>query len=119
MQFSRLAVIAIAALGFATTGFVHAQDKAKERGPVVKVLLENDKVRVAENTFKSGDVARAKRGARVNYYVKGGTFERTSPDGKSVRVERKTGTSLWLEADSDVVKNVGKTTIVLISVVHK
>ena len=119
MQASRFAIIAIAALGFAATGLVHAQDKAKERAPVVKVLLENDKVRVSESASKPGDVSRTKRGARVNYYLTGGTFERTSADGKKTRVERKAGTALWLEADSDVVKNVGKTTIKLISVVHK
>ena len=107
MQASRFAVIAVAALGIATTtGFVHAQDKAKERAPVVKVLLENDKVRVTESTSKPGDVSRAKRSARVNYYITGGTFERTSSDGKKTRVERKAGTALWLEPDSDVVKNV-------------
>ena len=104
---------------FRSTGFAHAQDKAKERAPVVKVLLENDKVRVTESTSKPGDVSRSKRGARVNYYITGGTFERTSPDGKKTRVERKAGTALWLEPDSDVVTNVGKTTIKLISVVHK
>ena len=119
MQFSRFAIIAIAALGFAATGFVHAQDKAKERAPVVKVLLENYKVRVTESTSKPGVVSRAKRDARVNYYITGGTFERTSPDGKKTRVERKAGTALWLEPDSDVVTNVGKTTIKLISVVRK
>ena len=119
MQASRFAIIAIAALGFAATGFVHAQDKAKERAPVVKVLLENDKVRVTESTSKPGVVSRGPRSARVNYYITGGTFERTTPDGKKTRVERKAGTALWLEPDSDVVKNVGKTTIKLISVVRK
>ena len=45
MQVVRIAAIAIAALGIATTGLVQAQGKAKEREPVIKVLLENDKVR--------------------------------------------------------------------------
>ena len=119
MQVSRIAVIAIAALGIATTGLVHAQDKAKEPAPVIKVLLENDKVRVTESTFKPGDVSRSKRDARTNYIIKGGTFERTTPEGKKTRYERKAGTAVWLGPDSDVVVNVGKTTIVLVSVANK
>jgi hypothetical protein len=115
MQAIRFTVIAFAALGIATAGLVHAQDKA-ERAPVTKVLLENDKVHVAESTFKPGDVSRADRRARANYVVKGGTLERTSKDGKKTVVERKAGTSVWLEADSDVVKNIGKTTFVVVTV---
>ncbi len=45
--------------------------------------------------------------ARANYIVKGGMLERTSKDGKKTVYERKDGTSVWLEADSDVVKNIG------------
>jgi hypothetical protein len=119
MQISRLFVIAIAALGIAATGLAHAQDKAKERAPVVKVLLDNDKVRVTESTFKPGDVSRSQRGPRTNYFIKGGMFERASPDGKKTKTERKAGTAIWLAPDADVVTNVGKTTIHLISVTQK
>ncbi len=48
--------------------------------------------------------------------MKGGKLERTSKDGKKTVVERKTGTSVWLEADSDAVKNIGKTTFVVVTV---
>ena len=114
-----LSAIAIV-VGLAAAGPSHAQDKAKEKAPertaITKMLLDNDKVRVAESTFRPGDVSRADRRARVNYVVKGGTLERTSKDGKKTVVERKAGTSVWLEADSDVVKNIGKTTFVVVSV---
>lgn len=89
------------------------------RAPVTKVLLENDKVRVAESTFKPGDVSRADRKARANYIVKGGTLERTTKDGKKTVVERKAGTSVWLEADSEVVRNIGKTTFVVVTMSPK
>jgi hypothetical protein len=106
-------------LGFAIAGPVQSQDKdkgkAKDRAPVTKVLLENDKVRVAETTFKPGDVSRNQRKARVSYTVKGGKLERTSADGKKLVNERKAGTAVWLEADSDVVTNVGKTTVTVIT----
>ena len=120
-----LSAIAIS-IGLAAAIPIHAQDKAKakpeakveakESAPVTKVLLENDKVRVAESTFKPGDVSRADRKARANYIISGGTLERTSKDGKKTVVERKAGTAVWLEADSDVVKNIGKTTFVVVSV---
>jgi hypothetical protein len=64
-------------------------------------------------------VPRSQRQTRTDYFIKGGTLERTSPDGKKTRNERKTGTAVWLEPDSDVVTNVGKTTVILISVVKK
>jgi len=119
MQAIRFTLIAFAALGIATAGSVHAQDKAKERAPVIKVLLDNNKVRVTETTFKPGDVSRADRKPRANYFVKNGKLERTTKDGKKTVYERKAGTSAWLEADSDVVKNIGKTTFVVVSVTPK
>ena len=119
MQAIRFTLIAFAALGIAAAGSVYAQDKAKERAPVVKVLLDNAKVRVTETTFKPGDVSRADRKARANYFVKSGTLERTTKDGKKTVYERKAGASAWLEADSDVVKNIGKTTFVVVSVTPK
>ncbi len=119
MHASRFAVIAIAALGISCAGLVHAKEAAKERAPSVKVLLDNEKVKVTENTFRPGDVSRSQRPARTTYYIKGGTMERTSPDGKKTSYERKTGTAHWIEADSDIVTNIGKTTVVLISVQRK
>jgi len=120
MQIIRTLGALTLAAGLVFAAPIHAQDKAKdqgkERASVTKVLLENDKVRVAQSTFKPGDVSRADRRARANYVVKGGTLERTSKDGKKTVVERKAGTAVWLEADSDVVKNIGKTTFVVISV---
>ena len=109
----------VVAVGLAAASPIFAQDKAKEkkeRAPVTKVLLENDRVRVAQTTFRPGDVSRADRRNRANYVIKGGKLERTSKDGKKTIVERKAGTAVWLEADSDVVKNIGKTTFVVVSV---
>jgi hypothetical protein len=88
---------------------VHAQDKAKaapakadakEIASESKVLFENDK-------------------ARVNYFLSDAKMQRTSKDGKTVTADRKQGTAVWLDADQDVVKNIGNTTLVGISVVHK
>ena len=116
---ARIASAVIVAIGLAFAGGVHAQDKAKESPSVTKVLLENDKVRVTESTFKPGDVSRADRKTRTNYIVKSGTLERTTKDGKKTVYERKAGTAHYLAADSDVVRNVGKTTFVVVTVVQK
>jgi quercetin dioxygenase-like cupin family protein len=118
---ARIASAVIVAVGLALSGGAQAQDKAKakESAPVTKVLLENDKVRVTETTFKPGDVSRADRKARTNYIVTNGKLERTTKDGKKTVYERKKGTAIWMDADNDVVRNVGKTTYVVIGVTNK
>src|SRR4249920_2725414 len=106
---ARLMGAIVVALGLAVTGPLHAQDKkekAKELAAVTKVLLENDKVRVTQTTFKPGAVSRAERKARTNYILTDGKLERTTKDGKKTVYERKKGTAIWQEADNDVVKNV-------------
>src|SRR5512139_1342611 len=101
---ARIAGAVIVAAGLALAGAVQAQDqgKAKESAPVTKVLLDNDKVRVTQSTFKPGDVSRAERKTRTNYIVQGGTLERTTKDGKKTVYERKKGTAHYLAADNDV-----------------
>ena len=124
---ARTVSAAIAAIALATLP-VHAQDKSKAAPPKAdakeiqsesKVLFENDKVRVTEFTFKPGAVSRTDRKARVNYFLSDAKMQRTDKEGKTTQAERKKGTALWLEADSDVVKNIGNTTLVGISVVQK
>lgn len=101
-----------------------AQDKAKdakaEKGKVVtKVLVEDDRVRVTESTFKPGDVGQnTVRGFRVTRALKGGTLERTWADGKKEKVEWKTGDVRAQGPDKQALvnKNIGKTEIVLYTV---
>ena len=115
------AIVIAAGLGAAVP--LYAQDKAKadpkEIAAETKVLLENDKVRVTQSTFKPGAVSRTDRKARANYFVTDGKLQRTNKEGKTTTNERKAGTALWLEADSDVVKNIGNTTFVVVGVVNK
>ena len=103
-----------------------AQDKAKnakaapaakaEKGkPVIKVLHEDDRVRVTETTTKPGDMGDSvARGKRVVRYLQGGTQERNYADGKKEKVERKTGEVFVAGPDTQKysIKNIGKTTIV-------
>jgi len=123
----KLALMAMAAiLMFAfTTGAVMAQEKAKaEKGKaVLKVLAENDKVRVFEVAFKPGDENKAVPSSsfRVVRALKGGTLMRTYADGKTQKTEWKTGEARINEPDkvAYTVKNVGKTDVMLYVVVLK
>ena len=103
-----------------------AQDKAKaakaEKGKVtVKVLHDDDRVRVQEVTFKPGDEnTNVARPFRVVRALKGGTLERTYPDGKKDKLVWKTGEVKVLEASPPYApKNVGKSDVVLYVVVPK
>ena len=109
-----------------------AQDKAKDMKPAkaakaekgkvtVKVLHDDDRVRVQEVTFKPGDEnTNVARPFRVVRALKGGTLERTYPDGKKDKLVWKTGEVKVLEASPPYVpKNVGKSDVVLYVVVPK
>jgi len=101
---------------------LQAQDKGKDKPKstvTTKVLLENDKVRVTETTFKPGDVSAGDRRHRVGYALTGGTLERTNKEGKKSTVERKAGAAAWQEADSDVVRNIGKSEYKVVTVTLK
>src|SRR5438132_6008754 len=125
-----MAMVATFTLAF-TTGAVMAQEKAKaekaekaEKGkPVLKVLAENDKVRVFEIALKPGDENKAVPSSsfRVVRALKGGTLMRTYADGKTQKVEWKTGEARINEPDkvAYTVKNVGKTDVMLYVVVLK
>jgi len=119
-------MVAVATLMLAfTTKTVIAQEKADKAkpapaqgakkewpkpGPNSKVLLENEKVRVQEITYKAGEKSKmTERKARVIYYVKGGPTKVYYPDGKTEKGERKTGTAEYFPGgDTKSTENVGK-----------
>ena len=93
--------------------------KAEKGKAVVKVLHEDDKVRVTEATLKPGDVGmNVQRGLRVSRALSGGTLLRTYADGKTEKVERKTGSVVVAGPDKQAYfnKNIGKTTVVFYTV---
>jgi mannose-6-phosphate isomerase-like protein (cupin superfamily) len=112
-----MAGLAILMFAF-TTGAVMAQEKAKAEkeewpkpGPNTKVLLENEKVRVTENTYKPGEKnAMQKRGPRVVYVLEGGPTKVYYEDGKTEKSERKKGAATYFPGgDTKSTENVGKT----------
>ena len=130
--FVSLVVPAFMLAGVATLPAM-AQDKAKdakaapaakaEKGKVaIKVLTENDKVRVQEVTFKPGDenTSILTTSTRVIRALKGGTLTRTYADGKTEKSEWKTGEVKILgPAGQYTSKNTGKSDVVLYVVALK
>lgn len=89
--------------------------KAHKATNSVKVLHDDDRVRVVENTTKPGEMsANVVRGKRVIRFLQGGTQERTYADGKKEKIERKTGEVRVAGPDKEAyfLTNIGKTTIV-------
>jgi len=91
-----------------------AQGKAAKGAPTVKVLLENDKVKVYENTYKPGDVNTGvpSSATRIIRVMKGGTIERSYADGKKETLVLKTGeVNFYTRLPAYNVKNIGKTVL--------
>src|SRR5437868_8760117 len=97
---TKILAASLAALALAFSGAALAQDKNKmEKGSKVsapqaqvKVLHENDKVRVTETTYAPGAESNANRSSmRVVRALSGGTLQRIHPDGKKQDIVWKTG----------------------------
>lgn len=95
--------------------------KAEKGKNTIKVLVDNDKVRVQEVTFKPGDEGpNVDRPNRVIRALKGGTLQRTWADGKVDKFDWKTDETRYVEATKAYVpKNTGKSDVVLYVVLLK
>ena len=89
---------------------VMAQDLAKISPQDVKVLLENDRVRVLDVQHQpGGKEPMHSHPAYVAYALTNLTMKVTSPDGKTVVKERKAGEVNWGEPVTHAIENVGTT----------
>jgi len=78
--------------------------------PDVKVLLENDRVRVLESTLKPGEVEGMHTHPEyIAYFLAPTTLEITTPDGKSVVKKPPAGKVLYGTGAEHQIKNVGDT----------
>jgi hypothetical protein len=117
----RLVTATVGVLAFAlSVNVAMAQDKAKaDKGApksAMKVITENDKVKVYEVTYVPGaeNTAVATSATRVVRSLKGGTLERRYADGKKETVEWKPGMVQVLPPQGAyTTKNVGKSEIQL------
>lgn len=100
-----------------------AQEKKAEKAPVrvQKILVNDDRVRVSESVFKPGEAnPMAQRGYRVTRVLKGSTtVVRTHADGRTQKIEWKEGGVYVSPADNASTKNVGKSEVVIYTVVLK
>ena len=102
-----LSAICIAASTF-------GQDPVKTSPQYYKVLLENDRVRVTETSYKPGaDSGMVQRSDRVVRALTDGTLEKITPDGKKEIIEWKTGQVRYGKKETYSQKNIGKTDLVL------
>ena len=112
---------------FMLTGPATAQDKAKaakaEAGKAsITVLAENDKTRAFEVRYKPGDenASVPSSNFRVVRALQGGTLQRNFADGKTEKVEWKTGeVRIVPPIGAYTTKNIGKSDIALYVVVLK
>ena len=97
--------------------------KAEKGKATIKTLLDHDKARAVEVIWKPGDVNESipTSSFRVTHVIKGGTLERTYVDGKTEKVEWKTGEVRMTEPSTQKFtnKNIGKTEIVFYVVILK
>ena len=87
----------------------------------MKVLVDNDKVRVTESVFKPGEENPMEaRGYQINRVLKGNTtVERRHKDGKVEKIEWKEGGVYQSGPDFASAKNVGKGEVTLYTVTVK
>jgi len=87
-----------------------AQDAAATNPEKYKVILENDSVRVLDYRDHPGETTTKHSHPRFVLYALS-DFERTLtfPDGKTVTRAFKTGDVIYMEAQTHIGHNVGKT----------
>ncbi|HXM81827.1 MAG TPA: hypothetical protein VN929_07850 [Burkholderiales bacterium] len=110
------AILALLTPAFLVAGIVVnsaiAQEKASKSVVKMKVLLENDKVKVYEVTYAPGAENKgiASSTVRVVRALKGGTLQRSYADGKKEKVVWKTGEAKQVDpGPAYTTKNIGKT----------
>lgn len=88
------------------------QDAARVAGDQVKVLLENDRVRVLEVVSKPGQkMAMHSHPHTVVYILEPARVRVTTPDGKTMDAAVKAGDVQWREPVTHAGENIGTTAL--------
>ncbi len=97
--------------GCALLGYGHDKDSEKE---AVKVILENDKVKVTEFVSSPGGDAcgegKHTHKPRLVIAVTDASVKLTTEDGKSQEIDLKAGTVFWGDAETHMAVNTGSQT---------
>lgn len=107
---------------FATIATAQERPQTTKPGFSTTVLLDNEKVRVFEATWKPGSESpSAKRPPRVVRVTTGGTLSYIYADGRIEKITKKTGEVYYVDADPVAfsVKNESEAEVVLMNIVLK
>jgi len=97
-------------------GIMDKMDPMIAANNVYKFLMENDRVRVLQVTFKPGAIAKMHHHPdHVVVALKGGKLKLTS-NGKTSDVKLDAGQVMFLNAQNHEAENTGKTTVDLVVV---
>jgi quercetin dioxygenase-like cupin family protein len=89
-----------------------AQDMAVTAGKNVKVLLDNEKVRVLELQMAPGEkTGMHSHGDNIVYYVTGGDAVQTMADGTTKERHTNAGEVMWSGPVTHDAQNTGKTPV--------
>ena len=107
----RPTVLLLVFMPFVTNGArVDAQDVVNVSPETVKVILENDQVRVIESTIPAGTLqAKHSHPPTIVYYLTASKVRSEAPDGTPVVTERKAGDVAYREPLTHSAENVGTT----------
>ncbi len=90
---------------------------AKRRSPVVRIFIDNRKVRVQEVRIRPGNKGpMVAHPNRVQYILKGGKQRLHYPSGRTKVQTFKPGTVVWRVKEKYAGENIGKTEIRVIAV---
>ena len=111
MRHTRRVLVVALMLALSTAIWVLAQDR-KVVDPSMRVLLENDRVRVQEHYLRPGQkIGMHSHPDKVIYAINDWKVRETYPDGTSRVVEGKAGTAVWGTAKTHAVENIGTTDV--------
>jgi hypothetical protein len=111
MKIRRRALAIALVLVLFTAISILGQDR-KSVDPTMKILLENDRVRVQEHYLKPGQkIGMHSHPDKVIYAINDWKVRETYPDGTTRVVEGKAGSAVWGTAKSHAVENIGTTEV--------
>lgn len=79
-------------------------------------IMENDRVRVLEVTYKPGEVAKMHHHPDHVIYVKKGGKLKVTSEGKKSEIDFTAGQAIFMKAQDHEAENIGKTPVVLVVV---
>lgn len=97
----------------AVTARESSQVERSQAGYRSVVRLDNERVRVVENSYEPGasSAEHSHEWPRVVYVIEGGTLELIDATGERTRLELEPGTTAWRSPETHTVHNPGPTRV--------